>query len=123
MHDTIKSSKKSRSAVVEKRLSDLRNYFHPIDLELTKRFNFIYRLFDISDIILANEVKVTRQTMNRYKRGVWIPDLDMKIKIVKSISKLADIPLDTSIVWGEDLIFNKWKDEMRSKQEVENENN
>ena len=95
---------------VKKCNNKLSKYFHPKDTTLEYRFEFLYKVFDLSDNKIATEVGIDRTTMNRYRRGIFIPTTDMKMLIAKAISKLANYSVDSAVIWGEDLIFSKWKE-------------
>lgn len=89
---------------------DLSKYFHPENNTLKRRFEIIYQMFNLNDSKIADKIGIARQTMNRYRRGVWIPVLDLKLAIARAISELADYRVDSAVIWGEDLIFEQWKD-------------
>lgn len=93
---------------------DLSKYFHPSDRELMDRFKAIYKIFGLNDQKLSDSVGIHKSTMSRYRRGVFIPTIQMKIEIAKALSKIAGYHIDSSLIWGEDLIFEKWR--------VENDN-
>ena len=88
---------------------DLSKYFHSEDSELSKRFEIIYKIFNLNDDLIAAKLGLSRTTMNRYRRGVWIPIIDLKIKIAQIISELSNYQIDSAVIWGDDLIWGKWK--------------
>ncbi len=92
----------------------LADYFHPNNTDLEKRFKFIYKLFGLTDDGIARVVGIDRTTMNRYRRGIFWPSSEMKLLIAKAISKLAEYPVDSSIIWGSDLFFDEWKREQQN---------
>ena len=95
--------------VVTKGKTNLSRYFHPYNSERNQRFLFIYKLFSITDTSLGREVGVSRSTMNRYRRGIFEPCNQMKLIIAKAVSKMGNYPVDTCILFGDDLFFNNFK--------------
>lgn len=93
----------------------LLKYFHPENSSLIERFRHIYKIFNLTDDKIARKVGIDRTTMNRYRRGVFIPVTQMKILIAKAISELANYPIDSANIWGEDLIYSKWKEEVKNE--------
>ena len=90
-------------------ITQLQKYFHPQNYKLKDRFKVIYEIFNINDKILSSEIGIDTSTMCRYRTGVFIPTSQMKLKIAQAITKLASYPIDSSVIWGEDLIFSEWK--------------
>ncbi len=97
-------------ARVEKCKQDLKKYFHPQNTTLSKRFEIIYKIFGLNDEMIARELGIDRTTMNRYRRGVFIPVTNMKRLISQAITKLCNYPVDSSVLWGSDLFFQEWKE-------------
>lgn len=108
-YDNPTELKKYAQASVEECKIDVSKYFRTKDYALEKRFEVIYNIFGLSDKSVAKKAGVDRTTMNRYRRGVWIPTLEMKRLIAKAISELAQYPVDSSVLWGDDLIFEEWR--------------
>jgi DNA-binding XRE family transcriptional regulator len=96
---------------------DVSKYFHPVNHKLEQRFKILYRLFPITDDTIASKVGITRTTMNRYRRGVWIPLDSLKIRIAQAISELSKYQVDSAVIWGSDLIFEDWKRNKEQKKE------
>ena len=115
MHNLKESDKNNEQGNVTSCKVDLSRYFHPQDLVLAKRFEFVYKIFSIRDEEVANEVGIDKSTMSRYRRGIFIPTSDMKIRIAKAISKLAEYPVDSAVIWGEDLIYIDWRKQKESQ--------
>ena len=90
-------------AIVTTGKVDLSKYFHAPDIALTQRYNLIYQLHGLNDTKVAALIGVDNSTMSRYRRGIWNPDVDMKIKIARVLK------IDTAILYGDTLIFEKWK--------------
>ncbi len=102
---------------VAKCKTDLAKYFHPPNSELTKRFSIIYRIFGLNDDSIARKIGIDRTTMNRYRRGIFIPTTGMKILIAQKMSELANYQIDSAVLWGDSLIFEAWKRRKEEKQE------
>ncbi len=109
MDNSIKTDLSINDAGVGGCKSDVSRYFHPQNNTLTERFNFIYKIFSLNDPKISREIGIHKSTMSRYRRGIFIPTTVMKILIAKAISKLAEYPVDSAIIWGEDLFFEEWK--------------
>jgi len=103
---------------VKKCKPDLTRYFFPLNQDREKRFDFIYKLFGLNDDLVADKIGIHRTTMNRYRRGIFEPSSKMKLLIAQKISKLANYQIDSSMIFGEDLFFNIFKEK---KLEGENE--
>ena len=90
--------------------TDLSRYFHPTDEQLKHRFKVLYELFKLNDDKLARKIGIDKSTMSRYRRGIFVPTRLMKLKIAQALTEVAGYPVDSAVVWGEDLIFDKWKE-------------
>jgi len=97
--------------------SDLSRYFNPESSVLKSRFDIIYKIFGLNDDKLSSKIGIDRSTMNRYRRGIWIPNLQMKLIISQKISELSDYPIDSSIIWGESIHFEKWRDKKLGRED------
>jgi len=102
--------KKVLGSCVDACRDDLKQYFHTKNLILIKRFEIIYKIFNLNDYLVASEVRIDRTTMNRYRRGVFIPTTEMKMRIAQAIAKLGGHPVDSSVIWGDDLFFEDWRE-------------
>jgi len=105
-NDTKKSFFIDRSVVINCR-NKLKKYFHPKDPQLAYRFKIIYQIFKLNDNILASKVGIDGSTMCRYRNGIFIPSSEMKLKIAQLIG------VDSSIIWGDSLFFEKWKNSLK----------
>ncbi len=105
-----------KSDGVNKCKPDLSQYFHPQNISLTIKFNTIYKLFKLNDGLVAREIGNDRTTMNRYRRGIFIPTDKMKLLIAQAISKLADYQIDSAVLWGGDLFFKEWKEQKENSK-------
>ena len=85
---------------VEKCKIDLSQYFHPENQELSKKFLLLYQLADYTDNSLGSDINVDRTTMNRYRRGVFIPTDEMKIKICKKLTEKIGKYIAIEMIWG-----------------------
>ncbi len=107
--DIEKEFKATGDGVVEGK-KDLSRYFHSPDLTLAQKFNFIYKLFRLTDTDVAHEIGIDRSTMGRYRRGVFQPAPEIKLKIAQAISKLAGYQVDSCVLFGDDLFFDDFKE-------------
>ena len=80
-------------------MADLKQYFYPKNLTLSKRFKIIYEIFSLNDFLVASKVGVDRTTMNRYCSGIFIPTIRMKQRIAEACN------VDSSVLW------EKWSEE------------
>jgi len=113
MKNNTLSQKNIKNDGVKRCKLDLSRYFHPLDLELNKRFETLYGLFGLNDEMIASKVGIDRTTMNRYRRGIFRPSKEMKFLIAQKITDLAKYPVDSAVIWGEDLFFDRWKEEKK----------
>lgn len=88
------------SASVSGCKNPLEKYFHPPDFKLAQKFAVLYKLGDVTDSKLAELIGVDRTSMNRYRRGIWKPDNDLKIKICQKLSELLGKQVDSLMLWG-----------------------
>ena len=109
--------------VVEECKSHLSGYFHSESKVLKNRFDTIYKIFGLNDNMVSSKVGVDRSTMNRYRRGIWIPNTKMKILISQKISELSDYQIDSSVIWGDSIHFEKWRDKKLNGRDNENLDN
>jgi len=107
----------SDGEVVVNRRDDLKQYFHPTDYTLKERFKTIYQITGLNDEKISRKVGIDHSTMNRYRSGIFIPITDMKILIAKAISELSGITIDSAVIWGDSVYFEKWKDN-KNKGEI-----
>ena len=91
--------------------NDLKKYFHTPDYSLNQKFLIIYKIFNLSDSKVAEKIGIDKSSMNRYRRGVWIPSTDLKIKIAQILTEFAGRLIDSSIIWGDSVYFEKWRNE------------
>jgi len=112
-NDTKKPFFIDRGVVINCR-NKLKKYFHPKDSQLAYRFKIIYQIFELSDETLASKVGIDGSTMCRYRNGIFIPSSEMKLRIAQKIG------VDSSIIWGDSLFFERWKNNL--KEEDKNEN-
>lgn len=117
MDNSINNTYSNFPEVVGDCIKDVRKYFHPEDKVLMKRFNWIYNFFNLNDEKVSREIGIHKSTMSRYRRGIFVPSTQMKILIAKAISKLINYSLDTSQIWGEDLIFINWREKTKKEPE------
>ncbi len=108
-NDSISNS----NTIVKSCKPDLSKYFHSEDIELNNKFRFIYKLFGLNDEKLAVVVGIDKSTMSRYRRGIFVPTSNMKIIIAQSLSKIAGYQIDSSIIWGESIFFEKFRRERK----------
>lgn len=73
---------------------------HPEDPVLNKIIKLLYQMADYSDDSLGRDIGVERTTMNRYRRGVWIPGEDLKIKICKRLTEKTGKYIAIQMIWG-----------------------
>ncbi len=95
--------------VVEKCKKQSYDHFHPVNVDRKHRFDFIYSLFCLNDNKVARAIGIDRSTMNRYRRGVFEPSPQMKLIIAQKISLLGNYPVDSAVLFGEDLIYSEWR--------------
>lgn len=111
--DSLSNSKDKHFFVknggVTKCKTNLSQYFHPENSTLKKRFETIYKIFKLNDDKIASAVGIDRTTMNRYRRGIFIPTGKIKLLIAQKISELASYHVDSSVIWGDDLFFKEWR--------------
>ena len=105
-----------KNGVVKSCKDSLKSYFHTPDIAQSLKFNTIYKIFDLSDSKVAYGVGIDRSSMNRYRRGIWIPPTELKLKISQAISKLANYQIDSCILWGESLFFEKWRRDFKKEE-------
>lgn len=74
--------------------------FHPYNSKLNQTFLILYRLADLNDSSFASLIGVDRTTANRYRRGVWIPNYETKLKIARKLSLAIGQHVDTAGIWG-----------------------
>ncbi len=79
---------------------DLSRYFHPENKDQSKKFLLLYQLADYSDRDLGKDITVDKSTMNRYRRGVWIPSDEVKIKICKFLTERIGKYICVEMLWG-----------------------
>jgi len=110
MDNSSQNTKKFTGGNVKRCRRDLKSYFHNVDSDLSNRFKVIYELFGLTDGKISREVGIDKSTMNRYRRGVFIPTNQMKLLIAQAISKLSNYQTDSAVIWGDSLIFEKWRE-------------
>lgn len=82
-------------------LHPLRSRDHPANPELDKTFKLLYQLSGFTDDTLARSIDVERTTMNRYRRGVWIPSNNQKINICKILTEKIGKYVAVEMIWGD----------------------
>lgn len=97
-----------KGGVAPVRVRDLSDYWHPYNPVRNNKFLVLYGLANLNDTKLGRKAETSRSTMNRYRRGIWIPTLDLQIKICKILSELIGKQIDTQVIWG-DLVLEEKK--------------
>jgi len=78
----------------------LQTYAHPPNESQSIQFKTVYRQAGLNDSKLGDLVGISRSTMSRYRRGIWIPGKDMKIRIAVELSKATGSYIDTLTLWN-----------------------
>ena len=101
MKNSLSQTIPLNTIVVKSCKVDLSRYFHPPNQELSKKFLLFYQILNLNYTSFSKMISVDRTTMNRYRRGIWIPSQNMKIKISQMLSKEIGKIIYPEMIWGD----------------------